>query len=149
MVDKVSRGEIYYVYSTEVTGSEQSGGRPAVIVSNDIGNEYSPIVEVVFLTTREKKPLPTHVNIGSATKPSVALCEQIETIHKARVGNYVGQISEIEQENIDKALAISLGINLSIKSNKLVEKWAEAFREEPDHTIADAMKNLDISVIPE
>lgn len=130
MVEKVYRGEIFYIHETEVTGNEQSGGRPAVIVSNDIGNEHSPIVEVVYLTTQEKKPLPTHVSIKSAAKASTALCEQISTVHKSRIGSYVGQATEAELSGIDKALAVSLGIGLTLKSDKLVKKWSEAFEKD-------------------
>lgn len=38
MVDKVYRGEIYYIHEAEGVGSEQIGGRPGIIISNDIGN---------------------------------------------------------------------------------------------------------------
>ena len=42
----MKRGEIYYIESTyRETGSEQRGGRPAVIVSNDKNNENSEVVE--------------------------------------------------------------------------------------------------------
>lgn len=96
MVGRVYRGEIYYIHETERTGSEQTGGRPGIIISNDIGNEHSPVVIIVYLTTREKKTLPTHVKINTATRPSIALCEQIETIYKGRIGNYIGQITDTE-----------------------------------------------------
>ena len=73
MTGTVYRGEIYYVHETETTGSEQYGGRPAIIVSNNVGNEHSPVVEVVYLTTQEKRQLPTHVDIFSAAKVYGAL----------------------------------------------------------------------------
>ena len=60
-----------------MAGSEQGGGRPAVVVSNDMCNRYSPVITVVFLTTREKKDLPTHVQIKSSRYDSTALCEQV------------------------------------------------------------------------
>ena len=41
MADRVYRGEIYYIHETEGTGSEQTGGRPGIIISNDIGNRVS------------------------------------------------------------------------------------------------------------
>lgn len=42
----MKRGEIYYIESTyRETGSEQRGGRPAVIVSNDKNNENSVSVK--------------------------------------------------------------------------------------------------------
>lgn len=71
----MKRGEIYYIESTyRETGSEQRGGRPAVIVSNDKNNENSEVVEVVYMTTKPKNDLPTHVLSGvhSPLLPSYA-----------------------------------------------------------------------------
>lgn len=57
------RGEIYYIYPRRHVGSEMAKGRPAVIVSADWLNATSPVVEVVFLTTRPKNGQLTHVTI--------------------------------------------------------------------------------------
>lgn len=107
----VKRGDIYFVVGGAAVGSEQSANRPAVVVSNDIGNRFAPIVEVVYLTTRKKVGLPTHVFIGSAPKPSVALCEQIVTVSKSRLQRRIGRVTQQEINNIDKALRKSLGIH--------------------------------------
>lgn len=49
------RGEIFYIRNeSEYSGNVQGGGRPAVIISNDIGNNAGPILEVVYLTTRKR-----------------------------------------------------------------------------------------------
>lgn len=117
------RGQIYYVYPAETVGSEQEGGRPAIIVSNDVGNEFSRVVEVVYLTTREKKPLPTHVRINSTSRQSTALCEQIETIDKGRIGKYINEVSEGELKNLEKAMLVSLGIQTNLKGTKYLELW--------------------------
>lgn len=124
------RGEIYYINNdNEYIGNVQGGGRPAVIVSNDIGNNAGPVLEVVYLTTQEKKPLPTHVRINSSKYPSTVLCEQIATINKEKVGKYIGQCSMAEMKRIDEALAVSIGIGVSIKGNALIKKWFEATEE--------------------
>lgn len=141
MENKIYRGEIYYIYETEVSGNEQAGGRPGIIISNDVGNEHSPVVIVVYLTTREKKPLPTHVKINTADKPSTALCEQIETVYKGRIGKYIGQITDTEQKCLDKALAVSIGIGLNLKGAKFVETWSKMYAEEDSNTVmTDALK---------
>lgn len=141
MENKIYRGEIYYIYETEVSGNEQAGGRPGIIISNDVGNEHSPVVIVVYLTTREKKPLPTHVKINTADKPSTALCEQIETVYKGRIGKYIGQITDMEQKCLDKALAVSIGIGLNLKGAKFVETWSKMYAEEDSNTVmTDALK---------
>lgn len=134
MSNSYYRGEIYYVNSGQQneTGSVQQGGRPAIIVSNDIGNEAGPVLEVVYLTTQEKKPLPTHVQIMSAKMPSTALCEQIVTIYKDKVGDYIGQCSIAEMKKIDGALAVSIGIGMNIKGKPLVEKWRDAVEWKPE-----------------
>lgn len=106
----VRRGDIFYVYGTEATGSEQHGDRPAIIVGNDIGNKHSPVVEIVYLTTRQKTRLPTHIKISTALRPSTALCEQIYSVCKSRLGAHIGHVTEQEMDDINKALAISVGI---------------------------------------
>ena len=82
----IKRGDIFYISRYETTGSEQEGGRPAIIVSNDICNKYSSTVSVVYLTTREKKEMPTHVTINSSKKVSTALCEQVQTVARENHG---------------------------------------------------------------
>lgn len=102
----IRRGDIWFVDCEKSTGCEQHGIRPAVIVSNDIGNEHSPIVEVVWLTTADKKFLPTHVRLGFET----ALCEQIHTVDKSRLLNFKRICTTQEMLKINKAMMISLGI---------------------------------------
>jgi mRNA-degrading endonuclease toxin of MazEF toxin-antitoxin module len=115
------RGQVYRVRQSQVTGSEQAGGRPAVIVSNDIGNDYSTVMEVVYLTTQKKTDLPTHVPINSVKYPSTALCEQIQTVCKDRLGGYIGTVTDQEMEGINEALLISLGLKKPHKKNKKAE----------------------------
>ena len=123
----MKRGEIYYIERSSYgeTGSEQRSGRPAVIVSNDKCNEYSEVLEVVFLTTQPKNDLPTHIDIRSSSKPSVALCEQINSVAIQRFGEYIGTCSEYEMTMIDAALAISLGLEFEKKTEKKEEKKIE------------------------
>lgn len=95
---------------TNTTEAFRGGNRPAVIISNNAGNTFSSVVEIVYLTTQEKTQLPTHVEIESSRLPSVVLCEQIHTVCKERIENYVGKCTKEEMERIDAALAISIGI---------------------------------------
>lgn len=109
----IRRGDIYYIDSPPIsTGCEQMFARPAVVVSNEANNKFSPNVEVVYLTSQVKKPLPTHTAIACKV-PSTALCENIMTISKDRLGNYIKTCSKQEMANIDKALLASLGLTLN------------------------------------
>jgi mRNA interferase MazF len=108
---EIKRGDIFYIQKGNVTtGSEQYPDRPAVIVSNDKCNEHSPCVEIVYMTTQEKNPMPTHVEVMCHV-PSIALCEGVQTISKDRVGNYIRSCTDKEMDAIDEALVVSLGID--------------------------------------
>lgn len=109
----ISRGEVYYISSKNDTiGSEQRSGRPAVIVSNNANNSHSECVEVCYLTLQEKTPLPTHIKITQGICfNSTVLCEQVTTISKERIGDYMCRLSDSTMEKIDEALIVSLGID--------------------------------------
>lgn len=111
---EVYRGDIFYVTENKaVQGCEQLQDRPAVVVSNNKGNKHSSIVEVVFLTTKEKsKYLPTHTKVLCQI-PSTALCEQVTSISILRLGEYIRTCTEAEMKAIDRCLMISLGLTES------------------------------------
>ena len=114
MTEQIKRGEIYYMVFDNAIGSEQDNIRPALVVSNDIGNANSPTIIVVPLTSSKKsKNLPIHVQISKScglSNDSVALTEQIRTFDRMRLGSYIGRISEDEQAAVDIALATSVGL---------------------------------------
>lgn len=76
---EIHRGEIFYMTFKEQVGSEQQGGRPVIVVSNETCNKFSPTVTVVPLTTKDKKPLPTHVELNVEGLPvyGTILCEHV------------------------------------------------------------------------
>ena len=140
----VYRGDIFYIANKyQTTGSEQKAGRPAIIVSNDVGNACSEIVQVVYLTTQEKKPLPTHVEV-MCNVPSTALCEQIHTVSKERLENFVRICTEEEMKQIDKAILISLEIEPEVKVEKHVEYVEVAKEPEQQQGINEQVIRLEI-----
>lgn len=114
----MKRGDIFYIEAAgfQAIGSEQRPGRPGIIVSNEKCNENSEVVEVVYTTTQPKSSLPTHVRIGTTSRPSTALCEQVNSVSKQRIGNYIGHATEKEQRNIDIALLVSLDLYIPEKT---------------------------------
>lgn len=116
------RGEVYYVLpdGNEV-GSEQHSGRPAIIVSNNQNNKNAATVEIVCLTTREKRAMLTHVYISTAQLPSTAICEQIFTVDKTRLGSYSGKLTEREMKDVELAMMVSLGLDNYLSKPKPVE----------------------------
>ena len=100
----IRRGDIFYISGGKTYagyGRQSDSGRPAIIVSNDAMNKTADYVEVVYLTTQEKKPLPTHCEIICKQK-STAMCETIYTINKDRVGDYVKSLTAEETAAVNE-----------------------------------------------
>ncbi|MPM89020.1 Endoribonuclease EndoA [bioreactor metagenome] len=110
----IQRGDIYYADLSPVTGSEQGGLRPVIVIQNDKGNQHSPTVIVAAITSNIKKTkLPTHIvlpEMDGLSKKSIVLLEQIRTIDKSRLSNKIGSIDNEYMRKIDEAILISLGI---------------------------------------
>ena len=48
------RGDLYLADLSPVTGSEQGGVRPVLVIQNNIGNFYAPTLIVAMITTKKK-----------------------------------------------------------------------------------------------
>lgn len=123
----IKRGDVYFIERDgEETGSEQRAGRPAIVVSNNVQNLTSDVVQVVYLTTRPKNDLPTHVTIRSTGMLSTALCEQVTSIDVSRLGDWKCQCTQTEMEAINQALLISLGLEIK-QPAKSVVSWKDMY----------------------
>ena len=112
---EIARGMIVMVDLPLGNGSVQGGTRPAVVISNDKGNKFSPVLIVVPLTSRVKKFMPTHHTIepsmiNGLSKTSIALAEQIITVGKDMVRNIVGTLDEIDINFINRKVMTSLAL---------------------------------------
>lgn len=111
----VLRGDIYYADLDPTVGSEQGGVRPVLVLQNNVGNRHSPTLIVAAITSRTGKPrLPTHVPIGGVLcglyRDSVVLLEQVRTIDRSRLREYLGPLGPHDMETVDEALEISVGL---------------------------------------
>ncbi|MBQ2777872.1 MAG: type II toxin-antitoxin system PemK/MazF family toxin [Peptococcaceae bacterium] len=112
---KVKRGDVYYAELDPVIGSEQGGVRPVLIIQNDVGNQHSPTTIVAAITGQlSKAKLPTHVDLAGRenglAKNSVVLVEQVRTIDKSRLKEYICTLDKQIMEQVDQALLISMGL---------------------------------------
>lgn len=117
------RGEVWFAELGFHPGtSVQNGCRPVLIVSNNKGNHSADTVVVLPLTSQMKKCyLPSHVELRQADmtrivpnrpfEDSMILAEQITTIAKSSLREYVGKIENAEKLNeIGDAVKAQLAI---------------------------------------
>lgn len=118
----IQRGDIYYADLRPVTGSEQGGVRPVIVLQNNIGNRFSPTVIVAAITSKyDKNHLPTHILIDGQAyglrQNSTILLEQMRTLDRRRLREYIGKLDDSMMRKVDYALAISIGL-LDMKDSR-------------------------------
>ena len=110
----VRRGEIYYVDWSFGRGAEQAGIRPALIIQNDVGNQFSSTTIVAAISTRRARDYPFEVAVtaGESGLPrdSIVKCEQIQTNDQTHLGWLVGTLEAEKVFEVDLALQRSLGL---------------------------------------
>uniref|UniRef100_A0A7C5V2J1 mRNA interferase n=1 Tax=Caldicellulosiruptor owensensis TaxID=55205 RepID=A0A7C5V2J1_9FIRM len=108
------RGEIWLVDLNPTRGHEQSGIRPAVIVSVDEFNSCPADLVVVVPITSKNKSIPLHVEIqpenSGLTKVSFAKPEDIRSISKERLVKKIGQLPEEKLKELEEKIRILLGL---------------------------------------
>jgi mRNA interferase MazF len=109
------RGEIYWVALDPTQGSEIAKTRPAVIISNDIGNQYSARVIVAPLTSKgigRVYPFEVLIPAGEAglSQPSKVLLDQIRAVDKMRLQQYLGVLPAARMRAVDQAIRRSLAV---------------------------------------
>lgn len=89
------QGDVVYLDFNPTKGHEQSGFRPAVIISNNIFNENTKMVMVCPVTSNEKD-FPTHYCLEDTQKIfGSVLCEHIRSIdYEIRNLKFVEKLSD-------------------------------------------------------
>ena len=108
------RGEIWLIDFGDPVGREQSGRRPAVVVSADPLNESRAGVVIVVPTTTTHRGLPSHVEIepdnSGLDEVSYAKCEDVKSISEERLIARLGAVTDAITFDIGRVLRFLLDI---------------------------------------
>lgn len=115
MSGDLRRGSVVTVRFDPSEGSEIRKSRPAVVVSNDAACRFDAVVQVVPATRLPKRGLRPYESLvdsqsSGLSRESRLVANQIRTISRKRIGRMIGRISDDEQQALDRALAIQLGL---------------------------------------
>ena len=112
------RGDVFVADLIPRSGSEQTGRRPVVIVSNDGFNLTETWRSIIVV------PLPTSIiqarrsrtivlitrGEGGISQDSVALCHQVTTLDRSKIRQRLGELSSEKMLEIDRALKAAMDI---------------------------------------
>jgi len=109
------RGEVWMIDFSPARGSEQAGLRPAVVIQNDVGNQYAATT-IVAAITATIKPYPVTVVVdkgeGGLPRRSMVNLAQILTLDKSRLQRRLGTLSADRMRMIEEAIRVSLDLQL-------------------------------------
>ena len=87
--------EVYWINLDPTIGSEIKKTRPCVILSpNEMNNNLNTII--IAPLTSKSKPYPTRVKVKLDGKDGWAVLDQIRTVDKQRLLNFICKLSELE-----------------------------------------------------
>lgn len=126
----VHRGEVYMCNFGIGIGSEMQKLRPCVIIQGNVGNINSSNVIVAPITHTEKSipsvaKIETQINLkdGTTILNGFSNLSNIQTVSKARLGDFITKLSENDMKNIDNSILVSLGLIKQFKKlNERVQK---------------------------
>lgn len=115
----MTRGEVYWADLSPRSGSEEQGRRPVIIVSHDGLNRvpsWRSLVVVPISTSKAQArrgltAVALAAGAGDLRKPCVALCHQVTTLDRAKIGPRIGALSRESLTRIDSGLRFALDLD--------------------------------------
>ena len=106
---------VYEANLDPVTGAEQKGTRPVLIVSNEELNQAMPNITVLPLTSTQRRLYSSEVLLSAETagQPlgSIIMAHQIRIISKQRLSKRIGYI-EVSELRLEVSTAIKEHLNI-------------------------------------
>ncbi len=108
------RGEVWLLDFGEPVGREQSGRRPAVVISADSLNESRAGIVVVIPLTTTYRGLPSHVEIdrgdSGLDEVSYAKCEDVKSVFEQRLIGRLGVVGDEVMSRLARVLRFLLDL---------------------------------------
>lgn len=111
MARRLRRGDIYRVVN--VSSPDPRSSRPFVIVSRRelLDSHYSTVVCVPVYSVRSGAPTEVHLDESDGLRhPSAARCDEVTSVARVRLTEYVGHISPLKAAMLNGALMLALDI---------------------------------------
>jgi mRNA interferase MazF len=100
----MTRGSVWWVEFDPAVGSEIQKTRPAVIVSNDMANQYLSRVVVLPFTSNVSRVYPGEAVVTVNGTKNKAMTDQIMSADKSRLKSKIAELSTNDMASIETAM---------------------------------------------
>jgi len=110
----VKRGDVWLINLDPVIGYEQSGVRPALVISDDLFNQSMAKLHIVLPITSKNKKIASHVEIQYDFLPSTSYIktEDIRSVSKERLLKKIGAVDHPVMLQVEYHLYQLLGFTI-------------------------------------
>ena len=105
----IKRGDVYYADLSPVTGAEEGGIRPVLVVSDDNSKDTVIVAVITSRPTGDKYPAVVPFNDGGMFSQTILL-NHLRTIDKKRLKDFMCSLGSELMQEVNKALCFSLGL---------------------------------------
>ena len=108
---RANRGEIWLIDLNPAIGHEQSGIRPALIISDDMFNYSLAEMVIIVPITSKNKGIPTHVEINCDCLKVTRYIktEDIRSVSTKRLSRKLGEIDKQSMSLVEERVKLLLG----------------------------------------
>ena len=108
---EINRGDIWLINLNPIMGHEQSGTRPALIISDNLFNHSLAEMVIIVPITSKYRNIPTHVELKTdyLTLTSYIKTEDIRSISTRRLVKKIGVVEENILNLVEQRIKFLLG----------------------------------------
>ena len=115
----MKRGDVYWADLVPLSGSEQTGRRPVIVVSHDGFNQTpgwrSIVVVPISTSSSQGKRGPTVIELSGGTaglpKTSFAVCHQVTTLDRAKLAKRLGSLALGPLREVEEGLKAAMDLD--------------------------------------
>ena len=108
---EINRGEVWLIDLNPIIGHEQSGMRPALVISDDMFNHSLAEMTIIVPITSKYKGIPTHVELETdfLNLKSYIKTEDIRSASTKRLIRKIGDVEEKTMKLVEERIKLLLG----------------------------------------
>ena len=98
----MNRGEVWWVNFEPSVGGEIKKKRPAVIICNDVSNQFLNRVQVVPLTSKVERLYPSEAYVTVKGQRRKAMADQLTTVSKPCLTDRMASLAVSDIQGVEK-----------------------------------------------
>ena len=107
----IQRGDVYWVDLEPTAGSQQLGRRPCLVMTANPVNARRRTIGIIPLSSSPQIAPPIVIAIPSVGTQTVAICDQLRAVDKAKFDRLIGTVTKVELALVEASVKAVFGLS--------------------------------------